>query len=114
MPTTTYVSSCNVPVAPGRSCPNNNVIYVTSTLEQLATGATGATGPAGPAGPQGPTGAAGPPGTTTVATPSTTDTFPTLDPALVASTFASAFGIVVLFFVIARGIGTVLSLIRRG
>jgi hypothetical protein len=111
MATTTYVSSCNVPVAAGRNCPNGNVIYVTTTLEQLTTGATG---PAGPIGPQGPIGPVGPPGATTVVTPPITDPFPNLEPALVASTFASAFGIVVLFFVIARGIGTVLSLIRRG
>jgi hypothetical protein len=107
---TVYVQYCRVPVTNG-NCSNANTGYLTTTDSQLAAGTPG---PAGPIGPQGPIGPAGLPGATTVVTPPITDPFPSLDPSLVASTFASAFGIVVLFFVIARGIGTILSLIRRG
>jgi hypothetical protein len=115
MPTTTYVSSCSVPVAAGKNCPNGSVIYVATTLEQLAPGGSGSVGPAGPPGPTGATGPAGPVGPAGPPAPVITiDPFPSLDPALVSTTFASAFGIVVLFFVLARGLGTVLSLIRRG
>jgi hypothetical protein len=56
--------------------------------------------------------------TTVAATPTTTtatvDPIPTLDPALVASAFSVAFGVVVFFFLLAPGAGSVLSLIRRG
>ena len=110
---TIYVQYCKVPSTNG-NCSNANTGYITTTDSQLTTGAPGPAGPAGPAGSQGPIGPVGPPGATTVVTPPITDPLPNLEPALVASTFASAFGIVVLFFVIARGIGTVLSLIRRG
>lgn len=39
---------------------------------------------------------------------------PNLDPADVATVFGVAFSIVVLFFLVGRGVGSVLSLIRRG
>lgn len=39
---------------------------------------------------------------------------PNLDPADVATVFGLAFSIVVLFFLVGRGVGSVLSLIRRG
>ncbi|MFG6448967.1 hypothetical protein ACG0Z6_12065 [Roseateles sp. BYS180W] len=37
-----------------------------------------------------------------------------LDPAMVGSAFSVAFAVVVLFYLVARGAGSVLSLIRRG
>ena len=37
-----------------------------------------------------------------------------LDPGLVGSVFSLAFAVVVLFYLVARGAGSVLSLIRRG
>lgn len=37
-----------------------------------------------------------------------------LDPAMVGAVFSFAFSVVVLFYLVARGAGSVLSLIRRG
>lgn len=41
-------------------------------------------------------------------------TVPTLDSAMVAQVFGLGFGVVVLFFVVGRGVGEVLRLIRHG
>lgn len=40
--------------------------------------------------------------------------FPSLDSAMVAQVFGLGFGVVVLFFVVGRGVGEVLRLIRHG
>lgn len=42
------------------------------------------------------------------------DALPQLDPKEVAQVFGMGFGVVVLFFVVGRGVGEVLRLIRKG
>lgn len=44
----------------------------------------------------------------------TDEAIPTFDPAAISQVFGSGFGVVVLFFLVGRGIGQVLRLIRFG
>lgn len=47
-------------------------------------------------------------------TPQTTQTVPQFEPATVAKVFSAGFGVVVLFFLVGRGVGQVLRLLRYG
>lgn len=52
--------------------------------------------------------------TTTAAITSNSSPVPNLDPAAVTQVWGVAFSAVILFFLFGRGVGSVLSLIRRG